>query len=85
MNAPEGEYCDETVVKAPAEADDVEITVKSSGEKGLRVWAVSPYSRDASRLEPSCRELPVTGRGQERTVAVPPFRYYTLLVVRKYK
>ena len=86
MNAPEGEFCDETVRADPPVADDVEV---SSGlfaaNDRIRAWVVAPYARDAATLEPTCTELNPARTQGETAFAVPPFRYYSLLVIRKYK
>jgi len=86
MNAPEGEFCDETVVSDPPEADDVEVTTKVFGvADDVKAWAIAPYGCAAAALEPICTKLNVSRANETLSVSVPPFKYYTLLVLRKYR
>ena len=82
VNAPEQEFCDDTVTDDPSEADDVRISTTLFGADGARAWAISPSDWLDAVLEPRCAELPVKSSGGETTIAVPTFKYYTLLVIR---
>ena len=82
VNAPEQEFCDDTVTDDPPEADDVRISTSLFGAKGVKAWAIRPSSWLDDVLEPRCTEVPVTTADDKTTIAVPPFAYYTLLVIR---
>ena len=82
VNAPEQEFCDDTVTDDPPEADDVRISTTLFGAEGAKAWAIRPSSWLDAVLEPRCTELPVKTIDGKATVAVPPFNYYTLLVIR---
>lgn len=81
LNAPDSEVCDESVVADPPEADDVEVELKLSTAKGVEAWAIRPYERTGA-MEPHCEKLHVNVKDGRCVVSVPPFTYYTLLVVR---
>ena len=84
VNVPESERCDETTEEDPGEADDVEVSTKILRGR-FRAWAIQPYAWEAKSLEPVCAEVaPKTVKG-ETVFALPPFKYYTLLVIRNYK
>ena len=82
VNPPEQEFCDDTMTDDPPEADDVRISTKLFGAEGVKAWAISPSSWLDAVLEPRRIEVPVVSVEGETTVAVPPFAYYTLLVIR---
>ena len=81
VNAPDSEACDESVVDDPSEADDVEVELKVAAPEGAEAWAIRPYGRIGA-MEPCCEKLPVKAADGSCVVTVPPFTYYTLLVVR---
>ena len=85
VNAPENEFCDETVTDDPPEADDVEVSTKLFGEGDLRAWAIRPYGYLADRVEPSCVPVGIARKDGEAVFSVPPFKYYALLVIWKKK
>ena len=82
VNAPEQEFCDDTVTDDPPAADDVRVSTTLFGAAGAKAWAIRPSSWLDAVLEPRCTSLPVETVGGRTTVAVPPFDYYTLLVIR---
>ena len=87
MNAPEGEFCDESVLEDPPVADDVDVELKvgdgaRSGD--VQAWAIRPHGRTGA-MEPACEALSASVADGRCTVAVPPFTYYTLLVIRRRK
>lgn len=82
VNAPEQEFCDDTVTDDPPAADDVRVSTTLFGAAGAKAWAIRPSSWLDSVLEPRCTELSVETVGGRTSVAVPPFDYYTLLVIR---
>ena len=90
VNAPEDEVWNELQERDPPEADDVEVaTTLFETEAGkapkLRAWAIQPHGYLAGTPEPSCEAI-VSKTIQDETVfVVPPFTYYTLLVIRAYK
>ena len=82
VNAPEQEFCDDTVTDDPPMADDVRVSTTLFGAAGAKAWAIRPSPWLDAVLEPRCTELSVENVGGKTTVAVPPFDYYTLLVIR---
>ena len=84
VNVPEQERCDERTVEDPGEADDVEVSTKILRGK-FRAWAIQPHGYGAAKLEPTCAEVTPKTVKDETVFAVPPFTYYTLLVIREYK
>ena len=82
VNVPESERCREDVVVDPPEVDDAVVSTKLFGAEGVRAWAVQPYAYLDPVLEPRQESVPVKSANGETVVEVPPFRYYTLLVIR---
>ncbi|MBQ3343028.1 MAG: hypothetical protein IJG84_14100, partial [Kiritimatiellae bacterium] len=67
------------------EVDDAEVSTKLFGVDGVKAWAVRPYDYMDPVLEPKQSEVTVKSVKGETVFSVPPFRYYTLLVVRVYE
>jgi len=85
VNAPEQEFCDDTVIEEPPEADDVEVSTKLFAPGGVKAWTIKPHGFLSDVYEPSCIAVTPKEVKGETVFVVPPFRYYTLLVIRKYK
>lgn len=85
INVPESEMCNETTLEDPPEVDDAEVSTKLFGPESIKAWAIQPYAYLDSVLEPRQMEVPVKTVKDETVFAVPPFKYYTLLVIRNYK
>ena len=82
VNVPESEQCREDVEVDPPEVDDAEVSTKLFGSKGVKAWAIQPYGYLDPVLEPRRQAVSVKRVKGETVFAVPPFTYYTLLVVR---
>ena len=83
VNSPDTEKAHMKIFSDPKAADDVEITcldVKSA--KGVKAWAVSPYDYESSVLEPVQEELKAEIIEGKLVLRVPPFRYFSLIVVQ---
>ena len=82
VNVPESEQCREDVEVDPPEVDDAEVSTKLFGSKGVKAWAIQPYGYLDPVLEPRRQAVAVKRVKGETVFAVPPFTYYTLLVIR---
>ena len=82
VNVPESEMCKEAVDEDAPEVDDAEVSTKLFGPDGVKAWAIQPSGYLDAKLEPRQCEVEVKSVDGETVFAVPPFRYYTLLVVR---
>ena len=85
VNVPEQEMCDEKVAEDPPEVDDAEVSTKLFGTEPVQAWALQPYAYLDEKLEPRQSEVNISSVKGETVFAVPPFKYYTLLVIRKHK
>jgi len=85
LNVPEEEMCNELTPADPPEVDDAEVSTKLFGTDKVKAWAIQPYGYMAAKLEPTCVEVKAKSIKGETIFAIPPFKYYTLLVIRKYK
>ena len=83
VNSPDAEKAHMKIFNDPKVVDDAEITcldVKST--KGVKAWAVRPYDYESSVLEPAQEELKPEIIEGKLVLRVPPFRYFTLVVVQ---
>ena len=83
VNSPDSETADMKIYADPHPADDVELTfldVKDAA--GVKAWAVRPYDYESPTLAPVQAELKPELIEGHLVVAVPPFRYFSLVVVR---
>ena len=83
VNVPEGEMCRDDVAEEAPEVDDAEVSTKMFGVENVKAWAVRPYDYMDPVLEPKQFDVPVKSVKGETVFVIPPFRYYTLLIVRK--
>ena len=58
------------------------MSTKLFGPEGVKAWAIQPYGYLDPVLEPRRQEVTVKRVNGETVFAVPPFTYYTLLVIR---
>ena len=86
INTPETENAIDTVRVDPPAADDVEIATKLFGkeQKKIQAWTIQPYDYDAKVLEPTVTKIAPKMIKNEMVFPVPPFKFYSLLVIRKY-
>ena len=82
VNVPESERCRENVIVDPPAVDDAVVSTKLFGAEGAKAWAIQPYAYLDPVLEPRQVSVPVKSANGETVIEVPPFRYYTLLVIR---
>lgn len=84
VNSPERENAVKTINSCPPAADDIQIScLKWSSADKLEAWAIQPYAIGAKVKEPSVYKLiPKVVEG-EVTYELPPFNYYTLVIIRK--
>lgn len=83
VNSPDAETAHMKIYDDPKPADDVEITcldIKST--KGVKAWAVRAYDYESTALAPVQETLKPELADGKLVVAVPPFRYFTLVVIR---
>ena len=83
INSPDTEKAHMKIFNDPKVADDVELTcldVKST--KGVKAWAVRPYDYESGVLEPTQEELKPEIIDGKLVMRVPPFRYFTLVVIK---
>ena len=74
------------IYQDPEIADDVEIALLKNGSaKGIKAWAVSPYDYNAKIKEPKQSEINPKIVDGEVVLEVPPFKYFSLVIVRKKK
>ena len=50
----------------------------------IRAWTIQPYGYDSKVLEPTVTGLTPKMVKQEMVFQIPPFKFYSLLVIRKY-
>ena len=86
INTPETENAIDTVPVDPPAADDVEIATKLFGKEQnkIQAWTIQPYDYDSKILEPTVTKLSPKMIKKEMVFAIPPFKFYSLLVIRKY-
>ena len=86
INTPETENAIDTVRNDPPAADDVEIATKLFGKSlnKIRAWTIQPYDYDSKVLEPAVTGLTPKMVKKEMVFQIPPFKFYSLLVIRKY-
>jgi len=82
VNTPDSETAHKKIVDDPKVADDVEITCLDIHDaKGVRAWAVRPYDYESTVLEPVQVEIKPEIVEGNLVLRVPPFRYFTLVVL----
>ena len=64
----------------------MEIATKlfGSGLDKIRAWTIQPYDYDSEVLEPVVTRLTPKMMKREMVFTIPPFKFYTLLVIRRY-
>ena len=64
----------------------MEVEMKLSGDKEpVAVWALTPYDYDDEIREPEAIRITPEISGGRMLFKVPPFTYYTMLVIRETK
>ena len=85
INSPDSENAHARIFSDPEIADDVELAcLKMKNKSKVRAWAMRPYEYDSERLEPVQAELNGEVIDGELVFKVPPFRYFSLVVLREY-
>ena len=83
VNSPDSEKAHPKLYADPRPADDVEITfLDVKDAKGVKAWAVRPYDYESTELAPVQVELKPELIDGNLVLTVPPFRYFSLVVVR---
>ena len=85
VNTPEQEFCDDSVTADPPAADDVEVSTKLFGADKAKAWVIRPHGWLAETLEPTCTPVAAQTVSGETVFKIPPFRYYSLLVIKVMK
>ena len=84
LNAPDTLRHSFSTIRETKEAKGVEISSRIFKDAGrLRAWAIQPYGLDSAVLEPAVRSITPKKVDGELVFTLPPFRYYTLLVIRE--
>lgn len=83
VNSPDTDSATFKLYDDPNAADDVEITFLNVKDiKGVKAWAAQPYGYDSPELAPVQVELKPELIDGNMVLAVPPFKYFSLVVVR---
>lgn len=86
VNSPEQENAVKTINSCPPAADDIQIScLKWNSAEKMEAWAIQPYNYGAKQKEPSVYKLFPKVIENEVTYELPPFKYYTLIIIRKVK
>ena len=86
LNSPASEKAVKDIIGDPPAAEDIEVTcVNWSDPAKVKAWAVQPYGFGDKVKEPKVYKLNPQVIDECVTYKLPPFKYYTLVVVRKYK
>ena len=85
VNTPEQDFCDDLVTADPPAADDVEVSTKLFGADEAKAWVIKPHGWLAETLEPTCTPVAARTINGETVFKIPPFRYYSLLVIKVMK
>lgn len=86
INAPEKETPEKTIHSDPSAAEDIQLSgLKWNSAEKLEAWAVVPYAYGDAVKEPSVYKLLPRVVGGEVNYELPPFRYYSLVVIREMK
>jgi len=86
VNSPDQETVKITERTDPVLAESVEIEMQGIRKPAeVQVWAMQPYNYDDSDKTPHRYRLATKVESGKLIVQIPPFRYYTLVVVREPK
>jgi hypothetical protein len=86
INSPESERIDPNEPSDPPAAKYVEVEMEFDGDRSsLEVWALQRYDYEAVSREPVQKKLTPEFDGSTMIVELPPFKYHTLLVIRRGK
>ncbi len=86
VNSPETENVDIKLTEDPPAVMQMEVEMKLSGDKEpVAVWALTPYDYDDEIREPEAIRITPEISGGRMLFKVPPFTYYTMLVIRETK
>lgn len=87
INSPVKEGADPKASEDPPAVNDAEISFKIGDDspESYKVWALQPYAYGAKVLEPVQVELKSKFKDKSLVFELPPFNYYTLVVIRQEK
>ncbi|MEI6424150.1 MAG: hypothetical protein WCP55_18180, partial [Lentisphaerota bacterium] len=87
INSPAKESADPKASEDPPTVDDAEVSFKigDASPDNFKIWALQPYAYDAKVKEPTQIELKPKFKDKALVFEVPPFNYYTLVVIRQEK
>ena len=84
INSPDGEAFDLKVAKDPDPAKNVEVEFTTTADpRKVRIWALQPYGYGSKAKESTAVELKPERDAKQLIVELPPFTYYTMVVLRE--